>query len=774
MVPEDAQTPDGKAVHVVGSVQGLVIGDHNTVNQSFNVTRHEAYVAREYPPVPAHWIERASLVVRAATALNAGSLVALWGMAGSGKTTLAARVAAEVASRFTAGCFWIDLAAGDTDQSLLRIALAFGHDISLLKSRDARAQTVRSLMAGRSVLLVFDDAWTAADLDAFLPLPSSCAGLLTTRDDSLAASVATEVVMVEELVAEDAVALLAAVSGSPATDPLLRGVAEAFGGLPLALELAGKLARQQARRPGFSWTAFAASFRDGTGRLSLGLAGASVRAAFDATWTRALGAEVQRAFALLGIFQPGEISTAEAVAAWAADDTPARAHLDELIDLSLIRLVDAVTLRLHPLLFDYAREMTERLTPEEQTSAHCRVADYLFRIAPRPPHNLRDMAIVLRSHLHAAKARDRDRSSRVYPWFNDGDVHVAVPSFLLDHGQHRTLVIHERLQLEFAKDSSAWARSFALFGLGEALLAARELPEAEERMQQAVGLMKGPDVDADGRAIGLAKFLMGLGQVQAQLGKLDAAEATFRHAVDFDRKVAAGGVSGAREGALIGLLQLADLLAQSNRPNGDDQAERISRDVYAEAAQHGSAQVAVMALTRLARQFVQSDPAQALKALRVAQQVGKDRPEAFAGRQGARYARLLAESAKTLVFNGQPALDDTLALLCLAIGNAGRCGAQQELGQALYQLGNLFEHYHLIGREPPLVAAWACYTLSEAYTRDYETGSPLNAQFRIEERIVPRIEKAQHTTAAAAVVADPWGLIDAALAPHALGWRPDP
>ena len=419
--------------------------------------------------------------------------------------------------------------------------------------------------------------------------------------------------------------------------------------------------------------------------------------------------------------------------------------------------------------------MAERLTLEERTSAHCRVADYLFRAAPRPPRTLSDMAIVLRSHLHAAKARDRDRASRVYPWFTDGDVHVAVPGFLLDHAQHHSHVIHERLEFEVCKDTSAWVHSFALYRLGEALQTAGELVEAEERLQQAVGLMEGPDVDDDGRVIGLSKFLMGLGQVQTQVGKLDAAEATFRRAVDFDRKVdAAGGVSGAHEGALIGLLQLADLLAQSNRPGGGDQAERICRDVYTEAAQHGGAQVAVMALTRLARQFEQTDPAQALAVVRVARQVGEDRPDTFADRQGARYARLLAESATALAFNGQPALDDALALLCLAIGNAGRCGAQQELGYALYQLGNLFEHYHLIGRDAPLVAAWACYALSESCTRENEAGSPLNAQCRVDERIIPHIDEAQRAAASAAVAADPWGVIDAALSPHPLGWRPAP
>ena len=255
MVPEDkiVQVPEGGTVRVVGAIQGLVIGDHNTVNQNFSVTRHEAYVAQECHPVPTHWVERADLVTRATYALKAGSVVALCGMGGSGKSSLAARVAAEVGSRFAAGCFWIDLAADNTDEALLRIALAFGHDISLLKSRDARAQTIRSLISGQAVLLVLDDAWSTADLDAFLPLPGSCAALMTTRNDAIAASIATEVISVDELAPADAVSLLAATSGSPATEPFLQRVAAALGGLPLALELAGKLARQQARRPGFSW-----------------------------------------------------------------------------------------------------------------------------------------------------------------------------------------------------------------------------------------------------------------------------------------------------------------------------------------------------------------------------------------------------------------------------------------------------------------------------------------------------------------------------------------
>jgi tetratricopeptide (TPR) repeat protein len=579
---------------------------------------------------------------------------------------------------------------------------------------------------------------------------------------------------VRELTEADAIVLLAKLSGTPESEPLLRQVAKTLGQLPLALELAGKLARQQARRPGFSWETFANYFSEGDKRLSLGLAGTNVRAAFDATWSHALEMEIQRSFTLLGIFKVGDIYTAEAAAAWDADEQQARDHLNQLLDLSLVRLIDPVTIQLHPLLADYAKAMLENYNQEERISAHCRVADHLFQAIPRPLQSLSDMAVLLRSHYHAAMARDRERADRVYPWFDDGTNNIAVSGFLIDHGQKHALVELRRQDLQFSENASAWSRSFEYFYLGDALRDTGQFDEAEECMLQAVKLMEAPDIDEHSQSLGLGKFLMGLGQIQAQMGKLDEAEASFQQMVDFDRKIQASGeVVGAHDGALIGLLQLADLYAQSTKPDGIKQTERICRAVYDEARQYGIASIAIMALARLTNLYEQPDPDQALETLNLATEIGKTSANAFSGRQGARYARYLAESAAVLALNGKPALENALDLLCHAISNAGQSDAWQELGQALYQLGNLFEHYFIVGRDSPLTAAWACYALSGSYLKENEGGSPLNAQFRINERIVPRIEEANRASAAEAVVADPWGLIETALSPRKLDWRPD-
>lgn len=760
-------------VNVVGAVQGLVIGDHNTVTQHFNVTRHEAYVARESGPVPAHWIERAALFAQAGAALQGGSVVALCGMGGAGKSALAARIAGALRDRFSDGCFWVDAAGEDPDEALLRMALAFGHDISLLKSREARARTVHSLLTGRAVLVVLDDVWSPDCLGAFLPLPLSCAALLTTRNDGIAASFADDVVSVDAFSMPDAAALLAAVTGCDPQEPMLERVATALGGLPLAIELAGKLARQQGRRPGFSWPTFAARLEDGAHRLALGLAGSSVRAAFELTWENALGPEARRAFALLGIFAPGPISSAEAAAAWDAGNEQAIGWITELIDLSLLRLTDPVTLSLHPLLADYASALASELAPDERRLAHCRVADHLFEIAPRPPRSVRDITVVLRAHFHAAQAGDRERAHRTYPWFGEGDAHTAVPGFLIDHGLYQTYVRHERLEVALRADSSPWARAWASFQLGQALQMNGELEESEQRIQDAVSLMETSCDDDRGRAVGLSKFLMVLGQVRAQSGKLEEAEAAIRRSVEIDRQTdAAGGVSGAREGALIGLLQLSDLHAASGRPEGMNECVRICNEVITEAEAHGAADIVVMACERIVRHTWQGNPEQALTILRALLPFGDEYPSAFGGRQGARYARRLAETARDMTLSRIASAEDALAFFRLAITRAGGSGAWQELGQALYHLGNLFEHYFLIDREAPLAAAWACYALSEAYMRDNEGGPPLNGQFRIESRIMPRLGDAAGETAAA-VRADPWGLIDAEMPPGGLGWRPD-
>jgi tetratricopeptide (TPR) repeat protein len=767
--------PGGSTVHITGLAQGLVVGDGNRVTQHFHQVWHARFVAQEAPPLPAHWIERPEPIARAAAALGGdGAVVALVGMGGVGKSRLAARIAHEVAPRFPHGCFWIDLAAGDADDALARIALTLGHDITPLTTREARAQTVRSLLSDQHVLLVLDDGWRAEDAAPFLPLPASCAALLTTRNDALAASVADEVIALDQLTFEDAVQLLVAIAGAPPDEPALREIAAALGGLPLALELTGKLARQQARRPGFGWPAFATAFATGRGRLAAGLAGASVRAAFELTWLRALDDEGRRAFARLGLFQPGVITAAEAAAAWQRDELAAAGLLDALFDLSLAAPVEGAALRLHPLLADYAQEKSEALDPDERRAAHCRVADHWSERAPRPPRSMAELQPVLRAHWHAGQAGDAERADRVYPWFGEGQAQINVKGFLSGRGQYRLHVKHQRIDFTLKQALSAYARMWAHYFLGDVLREAGAIAEASQHFEQALAMLEGPDMDEDARTLGHAKFVSALADTRRRLGDLAGAEQAYRRSVEYDRRLAErGGVSGALTNALIGLLQIGDLQAGGADSTGTARAIETYRSTFDEAVREGEAVVAVMAADRLARLYRQTDDALAAEFVRHARHIGEQAPHAFGGRQGARYARQLGQTAIDLAFNGVEVLDDALWLLAAAIASAGRSDGELERGFALYALGNLFEHYHLLDRDAPLAAAWACYERSETCTSEAEDGAPLNAMERVHTRIAPRIDAADRADVEHAVATDPWALIDAALAPHRLGWRPD-
>jgi hypothetical protein len=131
----------------------------------------------------------------------------------------------------------------------------------------------------------------------------------------------------------------------------------------------------------------------------------------------------------------------------------------------------------------------------------------------------------------------------------------------------------------------------------------------------------------------------------------------------------------------------------------------------------------------------------------------------------------LAATAAQLAWLNHDAIDDALDLLVTAIRGAGEADAQQELGAALYELGNLLEHFHVLGREAPLAAAWAAYALSDRFTRETEGSAP-NAAQRIATRIRPRLAEDMRMSTEAAVEKDPWSLIDSALAPLSIGWRP--
>jgi len=244
------------------------------------------------------------------------AICAVSGTAGVGKTALAVHWAHRVAGRFPDAQLYVNLrgfdpagAALDPGQALRRFLDAFGVPAARIPADlDAQAGLYRSLLAGKRVLVVLDNARSAEQVRPLLPGAPGCLAIVTSRDQ-LAGLVATEgarPLALDLLTAADARKLLVRRLGADraAGEPeAVEAIITACARLPLALTIA---AARAATSPGFPLAAIAAELQESGSALDPldgGDLATDVRAV--SSWSyHALSAGVARLFRLLGL-HPG-------------------------------------------------------------------------------------------------------------------------------------------------------------------------------------------------------------------------------------------------------------------------------------------------------------------------------------------------------------------------------------------------------------------------------------------------------------------------------------
>jgi len=253
---------------------------------------------------------------------TAGTVVisAIDGTAGIGKTALAVHFAHQAAARFPDGQLYVNLRGFDPSGSPVTVAEAvrgfldaFAVDPRRIPaSFDAAAALYRSLLAGKRVLVVLDNARDARQVRPLLPGSPSCLVVVTSRSQltSLVATEGAHPLTLGLLTAGEARELLTRrlgserIAGDPqAADELIVLCAR----LPLALNIA---AARAAAHPGFPLAALATELRDSRGRLAAldaGDAAASVGAVFSWSY-RQLSGPAARTFRLLGLHPGPDIS----------------------------------------------------------------------------------------------------------------------------------------------------------------------------------------------------------------------------------------------------------------------------------------------------------------------------------------------------------------------------------------------------------------------------------------------------------------------------------
>src|SRR5207237_1105145 len=148
----------------------------------------------------------------------------------------------EVQARFPGGILWATLGQNPEILSLLSGWIQSLGDYHFRPvTAEAATAHLRSLLQGRSSLLVIDDAWDPAHVSPFLAGGSRCRAVITTRDALIAEGVRAARYDLEVMTPDQALELLGRRIGSPVEGPdraQALALAEAVGYLPLALELA--------------------------------------------------------------------------------------------------------------------------------------------------------------------------------------------------------------------------------------------------------------------------------------------------------------------------------------------------------------------------------------------------------------------------------------------------------------------------------------------------------------------------------------------------------
>ncbi|SFC20265.1 AfsR/SARP family transcriptional regulator [Streptomyces aidingensis] len=316
------------------------------------------------------------------------ALSAVAGIGGVGKTTLAVQVAHACRDHFPDGQLYTDLQGAGQDPAepgavLGAFLRALGVSGSAMPDGvEERAALYRSLLDGRRVLALLDNARDAAQVRPLLPGTPGCAALITSRVRMIDLAGA-HLVDLDVMSPEEALAFFTRIVGTErvaAERQAARDVVGACGFLPLAIRIAAS--RLASRR---TWTVatLAERLADERRRLDELTAGDQAVAATFELGYQPLDPEQARAFRLLGLADGPDISLPAAAALLDRGPAVTEDLLESLVDASLLESAAPGRYRFHDLVRLFARARAERdeQPPAEREAARTRLLDFYLATA---------------------------------------------------------------------------------------------------------------------------------------------------------------------------------------------------------------------------------------------------------------------------------------------------------------------------------------------------------------------------------------------------------
>jgi DNA-binding SARP family transcriptional activator/Tfp pilus assembly protein PilF len=451
-------------------------------------------------------------------------ITTITGTAGVGKSALAVHWAHQVSERFPDGQLHVNLrgfdpgsVALDPAEAIRGFLDAFGVDPQQIPaSVEAQAALYRSLLAGRRVLVLLDNAANEGQVRPLLPGSAGCLVIVTSRNQlpGLIITEGAQPVLVDLMTADEARRLLSRRIGenrvsaeTEAADDIIALCAR----LPLALML---VAARAATHPGFSLAALAAELREAGGSLDAfdhADQASNVRAVFSWSY-RQLSAAGGRLFRLLGLHAGPDISMTAVTSLAGLPRDQVRPALAELTRAHLVTERVPGRFALHDLLRAYATETAGAADPEDyRLAATRRMLDHYLHAAYRADELLsprRDRPFPLADPGPGVTRENPADAKHALSWFETEhavlltilrqtcgfDTHSwqlawAVAPYFGYQGYWRDRRDSQRIALDAArrlKDKLAQALSHRL--LGAAFLQLGDYDHARAQLQRALDL----------------------------------------------------------------------------------------------------------------------------------------------------------------------------------------------------------------------------------------------------------------------------------------------
>jgi DNA-binding SARP family transcriptional activator/tetratricopeptide (TPR) repeat protein len=354
-------------------------------------------VPRQLPPDVPGFAGREKVLATMDSRLGDGSspmgITTLGGPAGVGKTTLAVHWAHRVTHWFPDGQLYANLrgfdpsgAPRDAEEVLRGFLGALSVEPGQIPAGlEAKAGLYRSLLAGRRVLVVLDNARDAGQVRPLLPSAPGSHVVITSRDalTGLIVAEGAHPVVLDLLSQDEGWQLLEHRLGRQrvAADPAAtERVLERCAGLPLALAVVAARAVQQGSAPMSELAAGLAGSQTGLGAFAHNDPMTDVRAVFSWSY-HTLSPAAGRLFRLLSLHPGPDLSVTAAASIAGVPPGAARRSLIELTDAHLLTQTGG-RYAFHDLLCAYSGELAETADPvRERDQAHQRMLDHYLHTA---------------------------------------------------------------------------------------------------------------------------------------------------------------------------------------------------------------------------------------------------------------------------------------------------------------------------------------------------------------------------------------------------------